>query len=157
MRLATTLLRVRRWPVLGRVAVEVLRLYGAAIPATVAIGRDFSLHHRGLGVVIHGNTRIGDRVQVFQGVTVGKADATDHSYVFPGADLEDDVVLGAGCKVLGGREGIRVGRGTVIGANAVLTRSTGEWEVWGGVPARRIGERQRPGGSATPPLRRARR
>ena len=128
---------------IGRLAVEVLRLYGADVPAGVTIGRDFLLHHRGLGVVIHRNTRIGDRVQIFQGVTVGKLDPTDASYVFPGADLEDDVVLGAGCQVLGGPDGVRVGRGTLVAANAVLTRSTGEWEVWGGVPARRLGDRRR--------------
>lgn len=148
MRLVRTLLRWRTRPISGRVATEVLRLYGADIPAGVQIGRDFQLHHRGLGVVIHHRTRIGDRVQVFQGVTVGKTDPTDMSYEFNGADIEDDVVLGAGCQVLGGRDGIRVGCGTFVGANAVLTQSTGEWELWAGLPARKIRDRPRPNGVA---------
>lgn len=144
MRFAAALVRARSRRVLGPVAVGVLRLYGADVPAAVSIGEDFMLHHRGLGVVIHHQTRIGDRVQVFQNVTIGKKDPTDSSYAFPGADIEDDVVLGAGCQVLGGREGIRVGRGTMVGANAVLLTSTGEDEVWAGVPARRIGTRRGP-------------
>jgi len=29
-----------------------------------------------------------------------------------------------------------------VGANAVLLESTGEWEIWAGVPAVRVGERE---------------
>ena len=36
-----------------------------------------------------------------------------------------------------------VGEGTVIGANAVLTQSTGDWEIWAGIPAKKIGLRER--------------
>jgi len=36
---------------------------------------------------------------------------------------------------------LRVGRGTVVGANAVLLESTGENELWAGVPARKVGLR----------------
>jgi serine O-acetyltransferase len=36
---------------------------------------------------------------------------------------------------------LRVGRGSVVGANAVLLESTGENEIWAGVPARRVGTR----------------
>ena len=35
-----------------------------------------------------------------------------------------------------------VGKGTIIGANAVLTQSTGENEIWAGIPAKLIGKRQ---------------
>jgi serine O-acetyltransferase len=35
-----------------------------------------------------------------------------------------------------------VGEGTVIGADPVLTRSTGAWEVSAGVPARKIADRR---------------
>lgn len=149
MRLVTTLLRWRTRPVIGRVAVELLRLYGADVPAGVTIGHNLRLHHRGLGVVIHHNCRIGDDVQIFQHVTIGKRDPLDSSYVFPGADIGDGAVLGAGCQVLGDRGGIRVGAGTVVAANAVLTRSTGDNEVWGGIPARKL--RDRPAREATSP------
>ena len=46
-------------------------------------------------------------------------------------DIEDDVFLCAGCVVLC-KEHISIGKGTVVGANAVLTCSTGENERWAG-------------------------
>ena len=37
---------------------------------------------------------------------------------------------------------LRVARGTILGANAVLLDSTGEDEIWAGIPARCLGYRQ---------------
>ena len=56
-----------------------------------------------------------------------------------GIVLEDDVWLGAGVVVTAG---VRIGEGAVIGANAVVTRDVPPYEIWAGVPARRIGERR---------------
>ena len=42
--------------------------------------------------------------------------------------IQDDVILRAGCKVLG-KGSITVGKGIIIGANAVLTQSIGENEI----------------------------
>jgi serine acetyltransferase/thymidylate kinase len=67
------------------------------------------------GIVIHSKARIGSGVTVMQQVTIGSKDPGEN--VAP--VLEDDVYVGAGAKVLGG---IRIGRGVVIGANAVVTR-----------------------------------
>jgi len=55
-----------------------------------------------------------------------------------GVTLGDEVWLGAGVIVL---PGVNVGRGGVIGAGSVVTRSTGEYEVWAGVPAVKISDR----------------
>ena len=67
------------------------------------------------GIVVHSKSIIGNRVVLMQQVTIGTRD--------PGVNeapvIEDDVYIGAGAKVLGG---IRVGRGAIIGANAVVTR-----------------------------------
>jgi serine O-acetyltransferase len=142
MRLTRALVYSRRLPVLTAIAGFWLRLLGADIPRGVEIGQEFNLHHHGLAVVIHPKTRIGDRVSIFQQVTIGRADIVDMDSPFEGVVIEDDVILGAGCKVLGPPEGLTVGRGTVVGANAVLLESTRPWEVWGGVPARRIGDRR---------------
>src|SRR6478752_1708722 len=46
--------------------------------------------------------------------------------------------------VTSGRGVLTVGEGTVVGANSVLTVSTGKWEIWAGAPARKVGERERP-------------
>ena len=52
--------------------------------------------------------------------------------------LEEDVWLGANVVVL---KGVRIEKGAVIGAGAVLTKSVRPYEIWVGVPARKIGER----------------
>lgn len=67
------------------------------------------------GVVIHSQAQIGSRVTVMQQVTIGGKDPGEN--VAP--VIEDDVYIGAGAKVLGN---VRIGRGAVIGANAVITR-----------------------------------
>jgi serine O-acetyltransferase len=36
-----------------------------------------------------------------------------------------------------------VAEGTIVGANAVLRESTGPYEIWAGIPARRVGLRER--------------
>lgn len=52
--------------------------------------------------------------------------------------IGEDVWIGANVVVL---KGVSIGAHAVVGAGAVLTKSIPEWEVWGGVPARRIGVR----------------
>lgn len=129
---------------LGRIAYLTLKILGIEIPGSVLIGNDFELAHGGFGVVIHPNSTIGDRVKMYPGVTLGRADIhlpIDRSK-FEGIVIEDDVVLASGAKVLCKEGTLRVGRGTVIGANSVLLNSTGENEIWAGVPARCIGERE---------------
>jgi len=139
----TFLVYARKWPVLGRLAYLALKALGAEIPLSVAIGAGFLLHHGGVGVVIHPRTVIGERVGIYPGVTLGRADVHRpiSASAFDGIVVEDDVILGAGAKVLCSRGTLRVGRGSVIGANAVLLESTGENEMWAGIPARKVGER----------------
>ncbi|MGF1529868.1 MAG: acyltransferase [Puniceicoccaceae bacterium] len=60
-----------------------------------------------------------------------------------GIVVEDDVWLGAHVVVM---DGITLGRGSVLGAGAVVTKSTGAYEIWGGVPAKFL--RERPAESA---------
>lgn len=136
-------IRVRSWPMLGTIAHAVLRLGGAEIPPSVRIGPGFRLVHGGSGVVIHGATTIGAGVTIFQGVTIGRADFPSASDMAPirGVVVEDGVTLGAGAKVLCKSGGLRVGRGTIVGANGVLLQSTGENEVWVGIPAHRVSPR----------------
>lgn len=55
-----------------------------------------------------------------------------------GITIEDDVWIGAGVKVL---DGVRVARGCVIAAGAVVSKSTEQFGIYGGVPARLIGIR----------------
>jgi acetyltransferase-like isoleucine patch superfamily enzyme len=52
--------------------------------------------------------------------------------------LEQDVWLGVNVVVL---KGVRIGRGAIVAAGAVVTHSIPGYEIWGGVPARKIGAR----------------
>jgi len=52
--------------------------------------------------------------------------------------LQEDVWLGANVVVL---KGVTISRGAVIAAGAVVTRDVPAFEIWGGVPARKLGER----------------
>lgn len=142
--LYTCLVYARHWPVVGRLAYYALKLLGAEIPCSVQVGRDFELAHGGFGVVIHSRSTIGDRVKVYPGVILGRADiyrpATQSK--FEGIAIQADAILCPGAKILC-KEGIlTVSRGTVVGANAVLLQSTGEWEIWAGAPARCVGKRE---------------
>lgn len=130
--------------IFGRLAYLALKLLGVEIPLTVKIGPGFLLHHGGMGVVIHPHTLIGARVSVYPGVTLGRADVYRPAAqsAFAGFVVEEEVILGAGAKVLGAEGVLRLGRGTVIGANAVLTQSTGPGEIWAGIPAKKVGLRE---------------
>lgn len=141
--LYTTLVYARQWPGVGKLAYGLLKALGAEIPRPVKIGRDFLLVHGGFGVVIHPRTTIGARVKIYPGVTLGRADihvAAERSR-FEGIVIEDDVILAPGAKVLCKDGVLRVGRGSMVGANAVLLESTGEGEIWAGIPARQVGYR----------------
>jgi len=142
--LYTALVYARQWPLVGRLAYYTLKLLGAEIPRAVRLGRDFELAHGGFGVVIHSRSTIGDRVKIYPGVTLGRADIYRPAAQskFEGISIESDAVLCPGAKILC-KEGIlKVGCGTVVGANAVLLQSTGEWEIWAGAPARCVGVRE---------------
>jgi len=55
-----------------------------------------------------------------------------------GVTLGNDIWLGAGVAIM---PGTRLSDGVVIGANSVVTCDVPPYEIWGGIPARKIGER----------------
>lgn len=139
------LIHARNVPVVGKIARELLAVYGIDAGRGTNYSRSFRVAHRGMGLVINGSTDIGERVILFHQVTIGRADAH-----LPRADskverirIGDDAIIFPGAKVLGGEGVTTVGVGTIVAANAVLTKSTGDWEIWGGVPARKLGDRPR--------------
>lgn len=144
----TRLVYARQSRIVGRTAYYGLKLLGLEIPLSVKIGTDLTIEHGGFGVVIHSSTVIGSRVKLYPGVTVGRADIYQsmNQSDFEGVEIGDDVILCPGCKVLGKRGVLRIGDGTIIGANAVLLDSTGKNEIWAGIPARLVGYRK-PDGS----------
>ena len=142
--LATSLLYASRRPLFGRLAYLALKLLGMEFPRTVPVGNDLEITHGGFGIVIHSRSVIGSRVKIYPGVTLGRADI--HRPMaesrFEGIVIEDDVILASGAKVLCKEGVLHIRRGTVVGANAVLLESTGEGEIWAGIPARCLGRRE---------------
>ena len=140
----TRLVYASRSPVFGRVAYLLLKTLGAEVPLSVEIGEGFTLVHGGFGVVIHPQTKIGNNVKIYPGVTLGRADIDlpIEQSKFQGIEIGDDAILSAGSKVLCKEGVLHVGRGTLLGANAVLLESTGEGEVWAGLPAKKVGRRE---------------
>ena len=128
---------------MGGLAYYALKLLGIEIPRSVPVGPGFELAHGGFGVVIHSHSIIGTRVKVYPGVTLGRADIYRPASQsrFEGIVIEDDAILCPGAKILCKEGVLRVGRGSVVGANAVLLESTGEGEIWAGIPARCVGKR----------------
>jgi serine O-acetyltransferase len=141
--LNTRLLYLFRYPGVGWFAHKLLRFQGTQINRAVVIGNDCVLVRSGTGTVIDAKTVIGDRVRIFHQVTIGRAHPLDDR----SSDLErviigNDVMIGAGAKVLcGPGETLTIGDRAMIGANAVVTKSVGPDEVWGGVPAVKIRDR----------------
>ncbi len=94
---------------------------GIDIHPGAQIGKHFYIDH-GTGIVIGETCVIGERVKVYQGVTLG---ATFVKKELEGRKrhptIEDDVILYAGCTVLGGNTVI--GAGSVIGGSVWLTES----------------------------------
>ncbi|MFN8217230.1 MAG: serine O-acetyltransferase [Solirubrobacterales bacterium] len=86
---------------------------GVEIHPAAQIGRDFFIDH-GSGVVIGETAVIGDRVTLYQGVTLG---GTGFQRGKRHPTLGDNVTVGSGAKLLGP---IAVGDGAKIGANTVV-------------------------------------
>jgi serine O-acetyltransferase len=113
-------------PLLARVVSEIAHsATGIDIHPGAHIGSSFFIDH-GTGVVIGETAVIGDRVRIYQGVTLGARNfpVDENGALRKGAPrhplIEDDVVIYAGATILGR---VTIGRGSSIGGNVWLTRS----------------------------------
>lgn len=114
------------------------------LPPSVEVGEDVEFLHNGIGTVIHPQTKICDGALICQDVTIGNAKAIrgiSENYEFGGVVIGQGATVCAGAKVLGGKEPLVVGDGSVVAANAVLLKSTKAKEIWAGVPAKLKGVR----------------
>ncbi len=115
-------------PLLPRMITEYAhRVTGIDIHPGATIGIPFSIDH-GTGIVIGETANIGNKVKIYQGVTLGalsvdksKASTKRHP------TIEDNVILYAGCTILGGET--VVGRNSIIGGNVWLTESIAPFSV----------------------------
>lgn len=93
-------------------------LYHNALPFEVRAAADVRLGHHGTGTVLHPKLRIGEHVKIFQNVTIAVRPPLGPNEVV----LEDGVVIGANAVIITPRRrSIRIGRGAMVGAGAVVT------------------------------------
>lgn len=113
-------LRYRFWTVIS----------GADIPLDCLIGGGLSIPHPN-GIVIHPRAHIGVNCLILQQVTIGVKGVKDQAPVIAG-----HVDIGAGAKILGG---VYIGEHALIGANSVVTKDVGQYDIVAGIPAKKIG------------------
>jgi len=119
-------------PLLPRLVGQLARaLTGIEIHPGATIGEGVFIDH-GMGVVIGETAMVGNRCLLYQGATLGGT-GKQHGKRHP--TLEENVVVGAGAKVLGA---IRVGANTRIGAGSVVLRDVEPDCTVVGVPGRVI-------------------
>jgi len=113
-------------PMLARIVAEIAHAdTGIDIHPGATIGKSFFIDH-GTGVVIGETAIIGDRVRLYQMVTLGakRFPPGENGELIKGLPrhpiIEDDVVIYAGATILGR---VTIGQGSVIGGNVWLTRS----------------------------------
>lgn len=112
-------------------------------PSNIKIGDDTII---GEWVVLDGRDllTIGDHVDIATGVMIYNAEHDIHSASFTKAsfgkvEIEDYAFIGPRAIIL---PGVKIGRGAVVGAGAVVTKDVKPLSIVGGVPAKEIGTRE---------------
>ncbi len=122
----------RGWRLPARLTSHLGRfLTGIEIHPAARIGRRLIIDH-GMGVVIGETAEVGDDVYLYHQVTLGGT-SSEHGKRHP--TLGNNVIVGAGAKILGG---ITVGDNARVGANAVVVQPVAANETVVGIPARPV-------------------
>ena len=115
-------------------------LTGIEIHPKAKIGKNLFIDH-GMGVVIGETSEIGNNVTIYHNVTLGgispSINSNEQRDVKRHPTLEDNVVIGSGAQILGP---IIIGKNSLIGSNAVVTKDVPEKSIMVGIPARKVGD-----------------
>ena len=115
-------------------------LTGIEIHPAAKIGKNLFIDH-GMGVVIGETSKIGNNVTIYHNVTLGgvapSINSNDQRNTKRHPTLEDNVVIGSGAQVLGP---IIIGKNSLIGSNAVVTKDVPEKSIMAGIPATKVGD-----------------
>tara|TARA_B100001057_G_scaffold442758_1_gene478360 strand:+ start:704 stop:1270 length:567 start_codon:yes stop_codon:yes gene_type:complete len=131
---------IAKFDLIARIISQFSRfLTGIEIHPKAKIGKNLFIDH-GMGVVIGETSDIGNNVTIYHNVTLGgispsiNSDQQRNSKRHP--TLMDNVVVGSGAQILGP---VIIGKNSLIGANAVVTKDVPEKSIMVGIPAKRIG------------------
>ncbi len=122
------------------------------MPHELFVKRDIKIGHNvqfGRGTWVASDVHFGNNILMAARVNfVGR---NDHVYNMPGRTIwdsprgndsitivEDDVWIGTCATIVAG---VKIGKGAIIAAGALVNKDIPECEIWGGVPARKIGDR----------------
>ncbi len=130
-----------RVKIIKKIMGRIIHFYGGLdIGVDTIVGDNVVFKHGGLGTVIHNNTVLEDGVMIMSNVTIGRSDVWKPiaQSKFEKIIIKKCAVICTGAKILCKEGTLIVGENSIIGANAVLTCSTGDNEIWAGIPARMI-------------------
>lgn len=102
--------------------------FGVRLPPGVELGEGTFFSSGGLGTVLHRRARVGRNCIISSCVTLGIRDNGGGAPV-----IEDDCFIGSGARILGD---VRVGSGSIVGANCVVIHDVPPNSVVAGVPGR---------------------
>jgi len=127
---------------IGKGSVINMRQHFIMLSGKIVIG-NYCHINQGCLLDGRGTITIGDCVSISHNVSIitGSHDISDQyfkSFVKP-VNIEDHVWIGVNATIL---PGIKIGKGAVICAGAVVTKDVNDYAVVAGIPARQIAERQ---------------
>ena len=131
---------IAKFDLIARIISQFSRfLTGIEIHPKAKIGKNLFIDH-GMGVVIGETSEIGNNVTIYHNVTLGgiapSINSNDQRNTKRHPTLEDNVVVGSGAQILGP---IIIGKNSLVGANAVVTKDVPENAVMIGIPAKNAG------------------
>lgn len=114
---------------------EFIYPYGLSIGKDTSVGGRVLLDARG-GIYIGNHVNISSYTKFITGSHIPNSSKFKASF-FP-IIIDDYVWIASGAVIL---QNVRINEGAVVAAGAVVTKDIPPYEIWGGVPAKKIGER----------------
>ena len=135
---------IAKFDLVARIISQLSRFFtGIEIHPKAKIGKNLFIDH-GMGVVIGETSEINDNVTIYHNVTLGGTSPSINTNEQRNSKrhptLEENVVVGSGAQILGP---IVIGKNSLIGANAVVTKDVAEKSIMAGNPAKKIGDATR--------------
>ena len=135
---------IAKFELIARIISQLSRFFtGIEIHPKAKIGKNLFIDH-GMGVVIGETSEISDNVTIYHNVTLGGTSPSINTNEQRNSKrhptLEENVVVGSGAQILGP---VVIGKNSLIGANAVVTKDVPEKSIMAGNPAKKIGDATR--------------